>query len=192
MEQLLNLVWASVALAALCAFWLQQRTYQESSKVSYLKASVALVTLLIMLFPVISVSDDFHPAMAALDEPAKRLSLVAALLHRAQDGPSTVLLAAMLATRTLRDRVTSSSPELGRISVEKLQADMKDLLPRVASKENDQEAAAAAVAGPGASASTGGAPVAPGGGKTPALDQFTVNLTAKAKSGLDPVVGRDH
>src|ERR1700722_6590053 len=106
---------------------------------------------------------------------------------------SAHLLAAMLATRTLRDRVTSSSPELGRISVEKLQADMKDLLPRVASKENDQEAAAAAVAGPGASASTGGAPAAPGGGKTPALDQFTVNLTAKAKTGsIDPVVGRDH
>jgi type VI secretion system protein VasG len=106
---------------------------------------------------------------------------------------SAYLLAAMLATRTLRDRVTSSSPELGRISVEKLQADMKDLLPRVASKEKDQEAAAAALAGPGQSASSGGAPASPGGGKTPALDQFTVNLTAKAKTGgIDPVVGRDH
>ncbi len=29
------------------------------------------------------------------------------------------------------------------------------------------------------------------GGKTPALDQFTVNLTAKAKAGMDPVIGRD-
>ena len=74
----------------------------------------------------------------------------------------------------------------------RLQAEMGDLLPRVASDENDQEAAAAAVAGPSASAG-GGGPAPAGGGKTPALDQFTVNLTAKAKSGaIDPVVGRDH
>jgi type VI secretion system protein VasG len=111
-----------------------------------------------------------------------------------QDGHqvrSAHLLTALLATRMLRDRVASSSPELARISVEKLQADLKDLLPRVASKENDQEAAAAALAGPVPSNSGASAP-APGG-KTPALDQFTVNLTAKAKSGgIDPVVGRDH
>jgi type VI secretion system protein VasG len=101
---------------------------------------------------------------------------------------SAHLLAAMLATRTLRDRITNSSPELDKISVEKLQAEMKDLLPRVASKENDQEAAAAAISGPSPTA-----PTTPGGGKTPALDQFTVNLTAKAKAGaIDPVVGRDH
>ncbi|HEV3384661.1 MAG TPA: type VI secretion system ATPase TssH [Gemmata sp.] len=106
---------------------------------------------------------------------------------------SAHVLAALLATRTLLDRITSSSPELGRLSVEKLLSEMKDLLPRVASKENDQEAAAAAVAGPGTSATTAGAPSAPGGGKTPALDQFTVNLTAKATAGgIDPVVGRDH
>ena len=32
----------------------------------------------------------------------------------------------------------------------------------------------------------------PGGGKTPNLDQYTVNLTASAKAGkIDPVLGRD-
>jgi type VI secretion system protein VasG len=109
--------------------------------------------------------------------------------HRVRSGH---LLAAVLADRMLGERLKSSSRELGRISVEKLQEDMKDLLPRVASEENDQEAAAAAVAGPGPSAA-GSGPVAAHGGKTPALDQFTVNLTAKAKSGgIDPVVGRDH
>ncbi len=111
--------------------------------------------------------------------------------HRVRSGH---LLAAILADRMMADGVKSSSPELGRISVEKLQTDMKDLLPRVASDENDQEAAAAAVAGPGAGSGGGsaGGP-APGGGKTPALDQFTVNLTANAKAGkIDPVLGRDH
>jgi type VI secretion system protein VasG len=33
---------------------------------------------------------------------------------------------------------------------------------------------------------------APSGGKTPHLDQYTVNLTANAKAGkIDPVLGRD-
>src|SRR5262245_45100177 len=106
---------------------------------------------------------------------------------------SAHLLAAILADRMLGERVKASSRELGRLSVEKLQAEMADLLPRVASEENDQEAAAAAVAGPGPSASTGSGPAPAGGGKTPALDQFTVNLTANAKAGkIDPVVGRDH
>ena len=43
--------------------------------------------------------------------------------------------------------------------------------------------------------SDGGAPAAPGravGGKTPNLDQFTVNLTENARAGkIDPVLGRD-
>jgi type VI secretion system protein VasG len=107
--------------------------------------------------------------------------------HRVRSGH---LLAAILSDRALHDRAIRSAPELDKLPVDQLQKEMKDLLPRVASEENEQEAAAAAVAGPGPSASTGSPP--PGGGKTPALDQFTVNLTAKAKSGgIDPVVGRD-
>jgi type VI secretion system protein VasG len=101
------------------------------------------------------------------------------------------LLAAILADSVMGNGLKNSSPELGRISVEKLQADMRDLLPRVASDENEQEAAAAAVAGASVGPSSTG-PVPAGGGKTPALDQFTVNLTANAKAGkIDPVVGRD-
>src|SRR5262245_17970544 len=105
---------------------------------------------------------------------------------------SAHLLAAILADRMLGERVKASSRELGRLSVEKLQAEMADLLPRVASEENDQEAAAAALAGPGPSASTGGGPAPAGGGKPPALDQFTVHLTANAPAGqIAPAVGRD-
>jgi type VI secretion system protein VasG len=43
----------------------------------------------------------------------------------------------------------------------------------------------------GAPGDAGGAPK-PGGGKTPNLDQFTINLTERAKQGkIDPVLGRD-
>src|SRR6476646_4814426 len=114
------------------------------------------------------------------------------LAHGAHKVRSAHLLAAILSDRGLRDRIAVSSPELARLNVEKLQSEMGDLLPRVASEENEQEAAAAAVSG-APTAPAGDKPASPSGGKTPALDQFTVNLTAKARSGgIDPVEGRAH
>src|SRR5258707_7763749 len=47
-----------------------------------------------------------------------------------------------------------------------------------------------AAAGPAAAPTAGGVPKV--GGKTPNLDQYTVNLTENAKNGkIDPVLGRD-
>ena len=73
---------------------------------------------------------------------------------------------------------------------QKVQADAlrKDFVSIVAnSAEEAQTATAASAAVPGAS-SAGPRP----GGKTPNLDQFTINLTEKAKTGkIDPVLGRD-
>jgi type VI secretion system protein VasG len=100
---------------------------------------------------------------------------------------SAHLLYAVLNDRNLGGRIKDVSPELGRISVEKLASDIRDLLPNMQSEEAAQEASAAAVAGAGAATPQAAAR----GGKTPALDQFTVNLTAKAKQGMDPVIGRD-
>ncbi|MGA2982352.1 MAG: type VI secretion system ATPase TssH [Terriglobia bacterium] len=63
----------------------------------------------------------------------------------------------------------------------------KDFLTIVASSSEETLAAVAAAAGAGAP------PAGPkAGGKTPNLDQYTVNLTEKAKTGkVDPVLGRD-
>ncbi len=71
---------------------------------------------------------------------------------------------------------------------QKVQADAlaKDFLSIVAGSSEETQAAMAASAATGAA--TGPRP----GGKTPNLDQFTVNLTEKAKTGkIDPVLGRD-
>jgi type VI secretion system protein VasG len=71
----------------------------------------------------------------------------------------------------------------------KIQPDVlrKDFATIVANSNEETQTAAAAPATPGAP--TGG-PRA--GGKTPNLDQFTINLTEKAKTGkIDPVLGRD-
>src|SRR6202046_4743611 len=72
---------------------------------------------------------------------------------------------------------------------QKIQADAlsKDFFAIVASSSEETQSAAASFGGAGAPA-TGARP----GGKTPNLDQFTINLTEKAKTGkIDPVLGRD-
>ncbi|MGC2371024.1 MAG: type VI secretion system ATPase TssH [Candidatus Sulfotelmatobacter sp.] len=71
---------------------------------------------------------------------------------------------------------------------QKVQADAlaKDFFAIVANSSEETQAATTAASAPGAS--SGPRP----GGKTPNLDQFTVNLTEKAKTGkIDPVLGRD-
>lgn len=73
---------------------------------------------------------------------------------------------------------------------QKIQADAlkKDFASIIGSSSEEAQSLAAA-----ATASAPGAPSASRlGGKTPNLDQFTINLTEKAKTGkIDPVLGRD-
>src|SRR5882762_6989473 len=75
------------------------------------------------------------------------------------------------------------SKEFLKIQAESLR---KDLLSIVGNSAEEAQAIAAEVGAAQAVAKSGG------GGKTPNLDQFTVNLTEKAKTGkVDPVLGRD-
>src|SRR5271168_2730079 len=83
-------------------------------------------------------------------------------------------------SRLMRD----VSREFGKINPAGLKKDFFTIVE--ASQERDYAEAAGSD-----SAAEGGAP-RPGGGKTPNLDQFTVDLTARAKAGkIDPVLGRD-
>ncbi len=77
------------------------------------------------------------------------------------------------------------SREFQKIQADALRKDFESIVSH--SGETVQAAAAAGAAGAGAPS-----PGAKPGGKTPNLDQFTINLTEKAKTGkLDPVLGRD-
>ena len=94
---------------------------------------------------------------------------------------------ALVSDEDLRRLVREASREFARVQPEELRNEFQKIL--AASKEQAGPAAAAPGAGP-----EGGdaAEARPKGGKTPNLDQFTVDLTANAKSGkLDPVLGRD-
>jgi type VI secretion system protein VasG len=92
---------------------------------------------------------------------------------------------ALVSDEELSRVVRDISKELQKIDPEAL----RKLLPAI--MEDSQEFTLEPSSAPGAAAAagTGGAKV---GGKTPNLDQYTVNLTENAKLGkIDPVLGRD-
>ena len=95
-------------------------------------------------------------------------------------------LLALLTGDELVRLIRDISKELQLIPVEALRKDFYDIVAGSREQQTSLETASAAPAG--------GAEAKPGApGKTPHLDQYTVNLTANAKAGkIDPVLGRDH
>jgi type VI secretion system protein VasG len=99
---------------------------------------------------------------------------------------SAYVLLALLTSEMLSMVTKDASPEFDKISPEALHKELRDVVANTA--ESQMEAAAAPP-----SARDGGRPALPGGPtKTPSLDQFTIDLTLRAKRGeIDPVLGRD-
>lgn len=94
------------------------------------------------------------------------------------------LLLALLNEPDFARMMREVSGEIHKISVEDFHAKFRDVVAE--SIEGLEQFSPSAGAAP---TETGGAPH---GSKTPALDQFTIDLTAKAKEGkVDPVLGRD-
>jgi type VI secretion system protein VasG len=95
---------------------------------------------------------------------------------------SGYVLTALLKDRSLSARARSASAELAKVPGEQLQKDVPALV--AGSTEDAGE--------PGQLPAEAGAPRPATDSKTPALDQFTIDLTARAVKGqLDPVIGRD-
>jgi type VI secretion system protein VasG len=93
-------------------------------------------------------------------------------------------LLALVTNEDLSRLVLDSCREFQKIQGETLK---KDFLAIVEGSSEDAQTATAASAAP-----AGAGAARAGGGKTPNLDQYTVNLTEKAKAGkIDPVLGRD-
>src|SRR6266849_10145932 len=98
---------------------------------------------------------------------------------------SGYLLAAALTERGLSQRIRGASPELNKISGEKLEKEVRELIGGTI----EDEAEIGEMPSEGVSGQPG---VPSASSKTPALDQFTLNLTDRAKKGeIDPVIGRD-
>ncbi|MEJ2643717.1 MAG: type VI secretion system ATPase TssH [Gammaproteobacteria bacterium] len=112
---------------------------------------------------------------------AREAWLIASLQYGASHTGSGHLVAALVTDETLARMARGTSAEFGRLSADALQQDLPSLI--ADSPEQEGEPA-------GTATDTGGVPKT--GGKTPALDQFTVDLTEQARQGrIDPVLGRD-
>jgi type VI secretion system protein VasG len=102
------------------------------------------------------------------------------------------LLQAMLTDPELSQLAYRSSALFHRFEADDIKHHLDKL---TASSEEAEAAAATRAAGAGGEGSLGGDPVGEmqqPAGKTPALDQFTTNLTERARAGkVDPVIGRD-
>jgi hypothetical protein len=93
MELLLNLIWISLAILALLGSLRSRRLHRTSRG----KSLLALACGVVLLFPVISASDDLHPTEAVMEEASKRVQLTAASLHPVHVGLPPFMLAATLA-----------------------------------------------------------------------------------------------
>ena len=123
------------------------------------------------------------PALApAVVDVAREAWLVASLECNATAVRSGHVLCALLANESLAHMLTQACPELEALSAEQVLRDF-DKITAGSIEVAQQSVAGAATTAPGRAA---------GGGGTGALDQFTVDLTARAREGaIDPVLGRD-
>lgn len=74
MELLLNLAWVLLALPAYW-LWLQDGGARAGRRVSPLQCLLALGCALVLLFPVISASDDLHVMRAEMEESAGKRTM---------------------------------------------------------------------------------------------------------------------
>jgi type VI secretion system protein VasG len=129
----------------------------------------------------------FSPHLPTLFEQAW---LVASLDAHHRRIRSAHLLLALLTEPGLAQLADRGSKLFARFKLDELKHRLGELT--VGSQEAAEAAGDAATAPADAGlGGAGGTPAAPGG-KTPALDQYTTNLTQRARDGhLDPVIGRD-
>lgn len=67
METFLNLVWLAVTVAAIWLWRFRWTTSRRNPRHSTRLEAVAMVCVLALLFPVISLTDDLHPETVAVD-----------------------------------------------------------------------------------------------------------------------------
>ena len=97
MEFLLNVVWVTLALLGLASFVGRRQRCGWTARVPYPKALLAIGCMLVLLFPVVSASDDLHPTQALLEDASKRIHQLAAPLEQAPENSAAGLLAVLLA-----------------------------------------------------------------------------------------------
>ncbi|HYP28085.1 MAG TPA: type VI secretion system ATPase TssH [Blastocatellia bacterium] len=115
----------------------------------------------------------------------ERAWLLASVDYGAQKIRSGHLLLALLSDDDLSRLARETSREFAKVSVEELRKNLADI---TSGSAEDRESVSLS----GQQAEQGAGAGQALGGKTKALDQFTIDLTARARAGeIDPVLGRD-
>ncbi|WP_176517282.1 type VI secretion system ATPase TssH [Pseudomonas faucium] len=113
----------------------------------------------------------------------ERAWVLASIEYASQQIRSGYLLLALLNDPDLHRLVLASAAELEKVNVDDLRANLAELISASGEAQQATPLAAAGSAAPARAA---------GSGKTPALDQYTVDLTRSAREGrIDPVLGRE-
>ncbi len=119
---------------------------------------------------------------------AREAWLVGSIQYGSYRVRSGYLLCALRFDRDLASLAGDASSEFEKISAESLKKDLLDII--ATSGESEGEAPVSFAAGAPGRPAVPGVPGAPT--KTPSLDQFTIDLTDRArKKQIDPVLGRD-
>jgi hypothetical protein len=79
MELLLNLAWFMLAAGAFAIF-IRRSHGSRGGRISERRSLIALACLLLLLFPIVSASDDLHPSQALLEDATKRIQSLASPL----------------------------------------------------------------------------------------------------------------
>ncbi len=128
---------------------------------------------------------------ADVEEAVERGWVVATLMFGEAQVRTGYLVAGIMQTRGLRNKLNHISKEFGKVTFEKLTDKFDEIVGE--SPENAMHAKDGFNVGGGAVPGAASGAMAPAQmGKQEALAQFTVDLTERARSGeIDPIVGRD-
>lgn len=96
MELLLNLVWVGMGMVIFTVLLTHRDRWRSISRVPYVTALLALTCTLVLLFPVVSVSDDLHPSQLMVEDASKRSQHLASFLGLAHQQPLDGCTAALL------------------------------------------------------------------------------------------------
>jgi type VI secretion system protein VasG len=120
-----------------------------------------------------------------IDDLIRAAWVLSSIQFQARQVRSGTLLLALLDHEELGRLARDTSRELSKIKIDLLQPNLMKL---VAGSSEDEGPDSVATGAPGASAGQRSA----GMTQTPALDQYTINLTERARKGeIDPVIGRE-
>src|ERR1700730_6537532 len=88
METLLNLVWLAVTVAAIWLWRFRWTVSRRNPRHSTRMEAVAMVSVLALLFPVISLTDDLHPEIVPADTVSSKRNHCLLVANGGQTGNS--------------------------------------------------------------------------------------------------------